>query len=44
MGSNLFEFEDKLIAAHLGHGMVSQNEVNLVIGEECDGFLTVGGG
>jgi hypothetical protein len=44
MGGDLLEFEDQLIAAHLGHAMVSQNEVNLVIGKESDSFLAVGGG
>ena len=36
-------FRHKLVAAHLRHGMVGQNEVNLVVGEERDGFLAVGG-
>ncbi len=40
---NLLEFEDQLVATHLRHGMVRQNQVDLVVGEESDGFLAVGG-
>lgn len=41
---NLFEFFNKLIAAHGRHGEVCQNEINLLLGEEPDCLGAVGSG
>src|SRR6185437_11744956 len=41
---DVLEFENELISAHLRHGVISKDKVDLVIGKERNGILPVGGG